>query len=224
MAERAQETLPVSRGIRLWTLEVTWERETRMENRKRRMRIAGGMVLVLLLGALLFTGALLTSLGSHKDLIPVGQDAPDFTGTTNEGRAVRLSDLRGRKRVVLVFYPGDDTPICTAQLCALRDNWSALQAENAAVYGVNPASSERHTGFAAKNRLPFPLLVDTKGEITARYGCRAVFGIVKRTVYVLDRQGKVAWVKRGNPAVSEILRALHDLKDNSVTKSASAGQ
>jgi peroxiredoxin Q/BCP len=126
---------------------------------------------------------------------------------------VHLSALRGQKRVVLVFYPGDYTPVCTAQLCSFRDNWEALQAENTVVYGVNPANQEKHSGFATQNRLPFPLLVDANGAIAGSYGCRALFGIVKRTVYIIDRQGRVVWAKRGNPPPSEVLKALHDLKD-----------
>ena len=148
---------------------------------------------------------------SRNDLIPVGTAAPDFTAATNDGTTVHLADLRGRKRVVLVFYPGDGTPVCTSQLCALRDNWTSLLAENAVIYGVNPAAIGSHAAFASRNNLPFPLIVDMKGEISARYGCRAIFGIVKRTVYILDQQGKVAWVKRGNPLPEEILRALHGL-------------
>lgn len=155
----------------------------------------------------------MASMSSRSDMIPLGQTAPDFMAMTSDGSSVHLADLLGQKRVVLVFYPGDYTPVCTAQLCAFRDNWQALQGENAVVYGINPADKEKHSGFAAKNRLPFPLIVDTKGEIADHYGCRAIFGIVKRTVYVIDRNGKVAWAQRGNPAPSEILQALRDLKD-----------
>jgi len=160
----------------------------------------------------------LASMESRADLIPVGQAAPDFTAPTSDGKTVHLAELRGQKRVVLVFYPGDYTPVCTAQLCSFRDNWDALQAEDTVVYGVNPAKQEKHAGFAAKFQLPFPLIVDTDSAIAGSYGCRALFGIVKRTVYVLDRNGKVAWVKRGNPAPDEVLQALHALKDPSDPK------
>lgn len=173
----------------------------------------GSIMAVLLVSVLLLGGSLWKSMGSRSDLLPLGQAAPDFTAQTSDGQTVRLSELRGQKRVVLVFYPGDFTPVCTKQLCAFRDNWSALQAENAVVYGVNPADREQHRRFATQNGLPFPLLVDTSGDITARYGCSALFGIVKRTVYVIDRRGQVVWVKRGNPSPDEIVHVLHKLND-----------
>ncbi len=172
-----------------------------------------GLALLAFLSALLLGGALWASMESRSDLIPVGQLAPDFTAMTSDGSRVHLADLRGRKRVVLVFYPGDYTPVCTSQLCSFRDSWKALQAENAVVFGVNPAGWEQHSAFAAKIDLPFPLIVDTRGDIGARYGCRALFGIVKRTVYVLDRQGHVAWVKRGNPPPAEVVQVLRKVKD-----------
>jgi peroxiredoxin len=77
---------------------------------------------------------------------------------------------------------------------------------------VNPAAT--HAGFAALNRLPFPLIEDSDGNIASRYGCRALFGIVKRTVYVIDRRGRVVWAERGNPNPDRIVRVLHDLKDD----------
>src|SRR5438105_3018556 len=136
-----------------------------MGKRRKALRLVGGVGLLLLLSALLLGGILLTSMESRSDMIPVGQAAPDFTAETSDGRTVQLSELRGQKRVVLVFYPGDYTPVCTAQLCAFRDNWKALQAENAVVYGVNPSNKEKHSGFATKIGLPFPLLADTNGVI-----------------------------------------------------------
>src|SRR5579862_1230073 len=183
---------------------------------KKGIQFAKGVGALLLLSALLVGGFLWTSMQSRSDLIPVGQLAPDFAAMTGDGHTVHLADLRGKRRVVLVFYPGDFTPVCTSQLCSFRDSWSALQAENAVAFGVNPADQGRHRAFATTIHLPFPLIVDAKGEIAARYGCRALFGIVKRTVYVLDRQGRVVWVKRGNPPPAEILQILHSLKDHFV--------
>ncbi len=183
-----------------------------MRSPRKGVRMVGSIALLLLLSATLLGASLWNSMQSRSDLLAVGQTAPDFTATTSDGSTVRLSDLKRQKRVVLVFYPGDGTPLCTAQLCAFRDNWDTLQSENAVVYGVNPAGKEQHSGFASKNRLPFPLLVDTNGDIANRYGCRALFGIVKRTVYVIDMNGKVVWVQRGNPSPSEICRFISTLK------------
>jgi peroxiredoxin Q/BCP len=149
-------------------------------------------------------------MASRSSLILPGELAPDFTASTQTGETVRLADLRGKQRVVLVFYPGDDTPVCTKQLCELRDDWGALQSAGTVVFGVNPASETKHAQFAAKYRLPFPLLVDTGSRIAADYGCSALFGLlVRRTVYVIDKRGRVLFAQRGKPAVAAIRTALN---------------
>ncbi len=182
------------------------------------LRIAIGAAALVSLGAILMGGYLLKSMESRAELIPVGHAAPDFTAISSSGGVIHLSDVLRTKRVVLVFYPGDYTPVCTAQLCAFRDNWEALSAEKTVIYGINPAGKEKHSGFATKNRLPFPLLVDPKGEISSVFGCRAIFGLIKRTVYIVDQQGKIAWVKRGNPLQSEILRQLRAMGSNTTSE------
>jgi peroxiredoxin Q/BCP len=145
----------------------------------------------------------------HAGLVLPGDMAPDFTAMTHTGETVHLADLRGRQRVVLVFYPGDDTPVCTQQLCELRDDWSALQSADTVVFGVNPASEARHARFAAKHRLPFPLLADVGSRIATAYGCSALFGLfIRRTVYVIDKNGRVIFAQRGKPAVAAIRAAL----------------
>lgn len=147
---------------------------------------------------------------SRSNLILPGETAPDFTASSHDGITVHLADLRGKKRVVLVFYPGDDTPVCTKQLCELRDDWGALQTAETVVLGVNPASEVRHAQFAAKYRLPFPLLADAGSRIAAAYGCSALFGLlIRRTVYVIDKRGRVIFAQRGKPAVAVIRAALH---------------
>ena len=150
---------------------------------------------------------------SRDNLIPVGHQAPDFTVQLSDGTSLTLSALRGDKRVVLVFYPGDNTPVCTSQLCALRDTWSEFQARDAVVYGINPAGAERHAGFVARHSFPFPLMVDTGGKVAAAYGCRMLFGLIKRTVYVVDRLGRIAYARRGNPSPGEVLKAVEQLQD-----------
>lgn len=145
---------------------------------------------------------------ARKDLLHPGEIAPDFTAQTHDGVTVRLSELHGKHGVVLVFYPGDDTPICTAQLCRFRDDWRTFQQHNILVFGVNPAPSGRHARFADKHHFPFPLLADTGGRIAALYGCRGMFGLIKRTVYGMDRHGRVVFARRGNPAPATILEAF----------------
>src|ERR1700760_4704334 len=88
-----------------------------------------------------------------------GDTAPDFDLVSDQGTRVKLSDQRG-KRVVLFFYPKDDTPGCTRQACGMRDNYSALQGSNAVVFGVSPDDQTSHQAFKSKFSLPFPLLVD----------------------------------------------------------------
>ena len=178
-----------------------------------RKRLSNRIAVLLLAGIVLLGGFVGISMGSRSDLVAIGRIAPDFTAGASDGTTVRLSAQQGHRRVVLVFYPADYSPICTAQLCSLRDTWKALQTENTVVYGINSAGTAKHAGFAAQNRLPFPLIADRDGEIARRYGCRALFGIVKRTVYVIDRRGVVVWVERGNPSPGTILQALHGLND-----------
>lgn len=150
----------------------------------------------------------------RKDLLAIGENAPDFRVRASDGDEVALAAFRRTKNVVLVFYPGDNTPVCTAQLCGFRDSWDALKSADTVVFGVNPASEAKHGAFVAKYRFPFPLLVDSGSEIAAQYGCRALFGIVKRTVYVIDKAGRILYAKRGNPAPSEILTMILALRND----------
>src|SRR5580658_7024083 len=94
-----------------------------------------------------------------SDPLAVGTPAPDFSIPDQEGKTVSLSALRGRN-VILVFYPADDTSVCTQQLCEFRDQWAGVTAKNALIFGVNPANASRHEKFRAKYQLPFPILVD----------------------------------------------------------------
>ncbi|MGD0500150.1 MAG: peroxiredoxin [Bryobacteraceae bacterium] len=134
--------------------------------------------------------------------LPPGTPAPDFTLPDDAGKLVTLSELRG-KAVALVFYPGDDTPGCTRQLCELRDAWEALRARGVEVFGINPASARRHRRFREKYRFPFPLLADVGQRTTALY--RANGPWVKRTVYLVGADGVIRFARRGAPAADEIL-------------------
>src|SRR5574341_1287859 len=91
-----------------------------------------------------------------EEPLAVGTPAPDFTLRDDSGAAVQLSALRGQS-VVLVFYPGDDTPTCRKQLCEFRDRWDAARARNTLVFGVNPWGAPSHAKFRARHALPFPL-------------------------------------------------------------------
>src|SRR5579872_2766584 len=103
-----------------------------------------------------------------SDPLPAGAVAPDFSLPDQFGHEVKLSTLRGHN-VVLVFYPGDDTPGCTKQLCQLRDDWSSVRAAGVEVFGVNPQNARSHVKFREKYHLPFPLLVDPGQKVAALY-------------------------------------------------------
>jgi len=139
-----------------------------------------------------------------SDPLPVGSQAPDFSLPDDSGATVSLASLHGNN-VVLVFYPGDDTPTCTKQLCEFRDRWDQAKERNVAVYGVNPQGSGRHSRFRAKYKFPFPLLVDKGQQVGALYHANGL--IVKRTVYLIGPGGTILYARRGKPAPEEVLAA-----------------
>jgi peroxiredoxin Q/BCP len=130
-------------------------------------------------------------------MIEPGQLAPDFTLPDQDGKKVTLSNLKGSP-VVLYFYPKDDTPGCTKEACAFRDDFAGYQAAGARILGVSPDSPESHAKFVRKFNLPFPLLADTGNHVCALYGVwkeKNLYGRksmgVERTTFVLDRGGMV---------------------------------
>jgi peroxiredoxin Q/BCP len=130
--------------------------------------------------------------------IKVGDQAPGFETTNDKNEKVKLSDFLG-KRVVLYFYPKDDTPGCTRQACGFRDIYGGIEAKNAVVLGVSPDGLESHVAFRDKFSLPFPLLVDEDRKICEAYGVwqerqrptGEKFMGVARSHFVIDEQGKV---------------------------------
>jgi peroxiredoxin Q/BCP len=138
-------------------------------------------------------------------LLPIGSPAPDFDAVTETGQTVRSADLRGRG-FVLVFYPGDDTPGCTRQLCAFRDNWAAVERRGVSVFGVNPAGCAKHARFRGKFQLPFPLLVDAGRTIASHYHANGL--IIRRTVYLIASDGTIRFARRGSPSPAEVLASL----------------
>jgi peroxiredoxin len=118
----------------------------------------------------------------------IGETAPDFTLKDGDGNEWTLSDQRG-KTVVLLFYPGDNTPVCTAQLCSVRDHWSDYQATGAEVVGISMDSVESHKDFAEKKELPLRLLSDDKGEVTKKIRRKIVAAGPFCTGCCRDRQG-----------------------------------
>ena len=129
-----------------------------------------------------------------------GDKAPDFIGKDQDGNLVSLKDFKGMK-LVLYFYPKDNTPGCTAQACNLRDNHEELMEKGYAVVGVSGDSENMHKKFIEKNNLPFPLIADTEKEILKTYGVwgpKKFMGKVKdgihRTTFVIDENGIISEV------------------------------
>ncbi len=148
--------------------------------------------------------------------VKVGDQAPDFVLKSQFGEDVRLSDYRGKKPVVLYFYPKDFTSGCTKEACAFRDSYEAFKDAGAEVIGVSTASAERHGEFAAAYKLPFKLLADEQGAVRALYGVPATLGLIPgRVTYVIDRNGIVRHIfnSQMNPEkhVEEALRILRGL-------------
>lgn len=124
-----------------------------------------------------------------------GKKAPAFTGIDQDGNKVSLADLRGQK-VVLYFYPEDDTPTCTIQACNLRDNFSVLTQAGFKVIGVSPDDEKKHQKFSEKFSLPFTLLADPQHKIIEKYGVWGMKNLygrdymgIHRTTFVIDEKG-----------------------------------
>jgi peroxiredoxin Q/BCP len=150
-------------------------------------------------------------------MIAEGQPAPDFELATDEGRKVKLSDFKGRK-VILYFYPKDDTPGCTTQACDLRDHIQEIDARGAVVLGVSPDDVASHKKFKEKFGLNFTLLADADHQVAEQYGVwkeKNLYGKktmgVERTSFIIDEQGRIAKVlPRVKPAehVGQILELV----------------
>lgn len=126
----------------------------------------------------------------HVDVSP-GMPAPDFSLVTDKGGIWRLSDHFGTV-VVLLFYPGNETLVCTRQLCSVRDNWQRYLKTNATIVGISPGTPEEHGEFAAKRHLPMPLLADTGRRVTRVYAKHWLYPInLTRAVVVIDAKGIV---------------------------------
>jgi peroxiredoxin Q/BCP len=139
-----------------------------------------------------------------SDPLAVGTPAPDFSLPDESGHVITLSALKGRN-LVLVFYPGDDTPGCTRQLCEFRDRWNTLSERGIEVFGVNPQTAAAHARFRAKFQFPFPLLVDKGRQVAKLYQANGL--IVKRTVYLIGPDGAIRFAQRGMPTPSEVMGA-----------------
>ena len=128
-----------------------------------------------------------------RSVLNVGTPAPDFTLPDQNGKEWQLSKQRG-KIVVLLFYPGDETPICTRQMCSVRDHWDDYLKTGAEVVGISTDSVESHKNFIQHHNLPLTLLSDATRKVADTYGAQSLIpGKVARSVFVIDRQGNVSY-------------------------------
>jgi peroxiredoxin Q/BCP len=148
-----------------------------------------------------------------KPLI-VGSPAPFFelpaTGTQT---SIKLSDFTGQKNLVIVFYPKDQTPGCTRQLCALRDDIAQFTALNTVILGSNPGSMASHQRFVEKQAYPFSILVDADKTMARAYHALKDEGGIQRTVYIIDTQGIIQFAEQGMPSDETLLAVLRGLSE-----------
>lgn len=149
-----------------------------------------------------------------------GDKAPAFTAKDQNGKKVSLADLKGKK-IVLYFYPEDNTPTCTVQACNLRDNYALLKKEGFTILGVSPDEEQKHKKFEAKFELPFTLLADPGHQLIDKYGVwgekllygRRYMGLL-RTTFLIDEKGrirKIFWKPKSKQHAEEILQAWKEL-------------
>lgn len=131
--------------------------------------------------------------------LAIGQPAPEFTVTTADGRELALADFRGKKHVVLYFYPADFTPVCTKEACGFRDAYADLASRDTEVIGVSVDDAASHRKFAEKYQVPFALVSDPGRALSEKYGATGglldlVMKKSRRVTYVIDKHGVIAGV------------------------------
>lgn len=150
--------------------------------------------------------------------VKVGDSAPDFNLPAFDGNSVSLIDFRGRKNIVLYFYPRDETPGCTREAKSFRDNYSAFVDLGAEVVGISSDDESSHRAFAEKCGIPFVLLSDLGGRVRKLFGATSGFGLLPaRITYVIDKQGIVRHIfssqLQPERHVQEALESLRKLSD-----------
>ena len=129
-------------------------------------------------------------------MIAKGERAPEFEGTLAGGKQLRLRDFRGRRHIILYFFPKDFTPGCTREACSFRDRRAEVAGLDAEIVGVSLDTPEKHASFAEKYQLPYPLVSDRSGAIASAFGVARLGGWLptKRVTFVIDKQGVVQHV------------------------------
>lgn len=144
-------------------------------------------------------------------MLKKGDQAPDFETITDSGERFKLSSLRGKK-LVIYFYPADDTPGCTAEACSIRDSYDVFLAQGISVYGISGGSIESHQHFKQKHKLNFPLLLDEDHSIAKLYGVyKPILGMlgVKRVSFLVDEEGKIEGIFGGSEGLDKVHTKEH---------------
>ncbi len=169
---------------------------------------------LILFGLFAAVALLVSQMARAAELPKAGESAPDFNLPDQDGKSHQLHDFAG-KWLVLYFYPRDDTPGCTQEACAFRDDLHKLTALGAQVVGISVDDSASHAEFAKKYHLPFPLLADKSTEVAARYGALMNLGLFKyarRYTFLIDPQGKIAKVYQKVETSRHSTEIIEDLK------------
>jgi peroxiredoxin Q/BCP len=146
-------------------------------------------------------------------VLKVGDTAPKFSLPSHPNGTVSLDDYIGKKNVVLAFYPKDDTPGCTKEMCAFSEDLSKFNSHDTQVFGVSCDSVKSHEGFTAKYNLKQTLLADTDGKIGKLYGTITEGkSNSSRMLFIIDKQGKIQYIHSGMPDNQEILEQIKKLK------------
>lgn len=149
--------------------------------------------------------------------VGIGDKAPEFSLPGTSGRLYSLAEYAGSP-VVLAFYPGDNTPVCTKQLCSYNDNLSTFESVGAQVLAISPQSVDSHEGFSTKQGgFKFPLLADEDKKVFGLYGCLGPLGFARRSAFVIDGSGIIRYVHRAVAGLTfrptdELIEAIRNAK------------
>lgn len=147
--------------------------------------------------------------------IQINQKIPDFELLDEEGKKFKLYDIK--KPLLIVFYPGDDTPVCTAQLCDYRDGIQDFKGLEVDVIGISKDSIVSHQNFKKKYNLPFTLLSDPEGKVAEIFGCKTLFGTINRAVFLINSNHELLWYHKEKLSLfrrtkEELIKVIKTLK------------
>lgn len=149
-------------------------------------------------------------------MLEIGMTAPDFHAESTEGPVRLYDDYKGKKNVILIFYPINNTPGCRKQLCDARDAQPDYEQLDTAVLGINPGKFAGHQKFTAKHNFGFPLVFDDRWQIVANYHVPTFAGMmVARTVLIVDKDMKVRYINKGMPTTQELVTAIKEINESS---------